>query len=231
MKPLRIRASLAGVVISALAATVMSVGPAQAASAPVPTPYTPFVSNITTVGAELTSGVGLNNSAAGYVAQELVNGVWTDTNTSSTGQIALYPLTPATTYTFAVVALDANGDRSARSGSVTFTTRQLQPAPSCEVDAQVFGQEYILQITVENFTASTVLGNWVVTFTNHQVIGSLSSSQLTMNGDQSTVTPAAWNKTINPGGEVMLVGYGFIPAGTAVPSGFVLDGTTPCTSA
>jgi cellulase/cellobiase CelA1 len=231
MKPLRIRASLAGAVISALAATVMSVGPAQAAPAPVPTPYTPFVSNITTVGAELTSGVGLNNSAAGYVAQELVNGVWTDTDTSSTGQIALYPLTPDTAYTFAVVALDANGNRSPRSGSVTFTTRQTEPAPACEVDAQVFGQEYILQITVENFTAGTVLSNWVVTFTNHQVIGSLSSSQLTMNGDQSTVTPAAWNKTVNPGGEVILAGYGFIPAGTPVPNGFVLDGTTPCTSA
>ena len=44
-------------------------------------------------------------------AQRQINGVWTDLATNNITTIYLRDLTPSTTYTFAIVAFDPNGNR------------------------------------------------------------------------------------------------------------------------
>ncbi|GHJ43085.1 hypothetical protein Cs7R123_04270 [Catellatospora sp. TT07R-123] len=197
-------------------------------------PATPIAYSVSTIAATInTNGSTDNNRVAGYWVQRQVNGVWTDWATNNIGTVYLYNLTPSTTYTVVVVAFDPNGNRSVRSDPVTFTTRAVQPAPTCRSSIISYGTQFNVTVTVENMTASTVLQNWTVTFTlpTAETLGGAFNATVTRAGDQATATPAFYIATINPGGAATF-GFGVTaPAGSPPPSRFVLNGTVPCTTA
>jgi len=200
-------------------------------STPPTTPGTPVAYSVSTVAVTLNFAPSTdNNRVAGYVAQVLVNGVWTDTATNNITTIYLRNLTPNTSYTVAVVAFDPNGNRSPRSNPLTFTTRQLQPQPTCKAQLVTFYQGYLLTVTVENMTASTTLTNWAITFTlpaAHTPSYPFNST-LTRNGDHATLAPAPYIATIAPGGTANVGFSASYPAGSPLPSGFQLGGAIAC---
>lgn len=202
-------------------------------SIPPTKPATPLAYSISTVAATInTNGSTDNNRVAGYWVQRQVNGVWTDWATNNIGTIYLNGLAPSTSYTVVVVAFDPNGNRSPRSDPVTFTTRAIQPAPTCRASIINYGTQFNVSVTIENMTASTVLQNWRMTFTlpvTETIIGSFNAT-ITRTGDQATVTPAFYLATINPGGTASF-GFGVTaPAGSPPPSQFVLNGAIACTT-
>jgi hypothetical protein len=195
-------------------------------------PGTPTVYNISTIAATLNYTAATdNNRVANYVGQILVNGVWTDNSSNNNTTLYLHNLSPATTYTAAVLAVDANGNRGPRSGSVTFTTRALQPLPTCSVQILALGSSYQLNATIENMTASTVLSNWSITFTMAaaQTVNYSFNSTITHTGNTATAVGASYNATVDPGGTTSFGASINQPAGTAVASNFNLTGVGPCT--
>jgi hypothetical protein len=190
-------------------------------------PGTPTVRNVSTVGATINVPFSTdNNRVAGYWVQRQVDGVWTDWATNNITEIYVRDLTPATTYTVVVVAFDPNGNRSARSNPVTFTTLANTSAPTCTATLKFLWGQYMLTASVENRTAATVVGNWSVTFTLPavQTISSSFGATITRSGDQASAA-AAYQPNIGPGGGA---GFGFFasyPADSPLPSGFTLNGT------
>jgi len=204
---------------------------------PVPptTPGTPLVFAISTIAATLSAGFSTDNRRVdAYWAQRQVDGVWTDWATNNITTIYLRDLAPSTTYTVAVVAVDANGNRSPRSNPVTFTTRATEPAPTCRVQLQAYGQQYQANVTIENMTAATIVENWTVTFTfpPGQAILFSFNAITTRDGTVGTMTPQWYAARIGPGG-TMTAGFSASrPAGTPLPSGFTVNasaGAFPCT--
>lgn len=203
-------------------------------SVPPTQPGVPRAFPVNTIAATLTFGFSTdNNRVDAYWAQRQVDGVWTDWATNNITTVYLRNLTPDTTYTVAVVAVDANGNRSPRSAPLTFTTRALQPAPTCRVQLLAFGQQYQANVTIENMTAATVVENWTVTFTfpEGQTIMYSFSATITRNGTVGTATPQSYIARVGPGGTAS---FGFAAnntTGSPLPSGFTLNssaGTFPC---
>jgi hypothetical protein len=191
-------------------------------------PGTPIANPVSTIYATIgTSGSTDNNRVAGYWVQRQVNGVWTDWATNNVTTIYLRDLTPSTTYTVVVVAFDPNGNRSQRSDPLTFTTRAIQPAPTCTVQRQLIGtQQYVLNFSVENMTVATVVSNWTVTFTMpaaHSVLYAFNST-IARTGDAATLTPAWYIAQIGPGATQVFFGANIMkPADSPLASGFILN--------
>jgi chitodextrinase len=203
-------------------------------SVPPTTPGVPRALPVSTIWATLTFGFSTDNRRVdAYWAQRLVDGVWTDFATNNITTVYLRDLAPDTSYTVAVVAVDANGNRSPRSEPLTFTTRALQPAPTCRVQLQDFGQQYLASVTVENMTAATVVEGWTVTFTfpAGQAASYNFGATITRDGTVGTATPQSHLARVAPGGTAS---FGFLasrPAGSPLPSGFALNasaGVLPC---
>jgi chitodextrinase len=195
-------------------------------------PGTPFAYQVSTTAATLNfAGSTDNVRVAGYVAQRQVNGVWTDWASNDITTIYLRDLTPNTSYTVVVVAFDPNGNRSPRSDPLTFTTRATAPAPACRVQRLVFGQAYLLNVTVENMTTATVLENWTFTFTlpAAHTITTIFNVTLARTGDAATATPAIWFNRISPGGSAVFGIGASYPVGSPLPGGFAVTspGTGP----
>jgi chitodextrinase len=206
-------------------------------SVPPTQPGVPRAYPVTTVSATLTFDFSTdNNRVDAYWAQRQVNGVWTDWATNNITTVYLRDLTPDTSYTVVVVAVDANGNRSPRSDPLTFTTRVTQPAPTCRAQLVAYPEQYQAVLSIENMTAATVVENWTVTFTfpAGQTIAYSFSATTTRNGTVGTVTPMSYLARIGPGGTAF---FGFLanrPAGSPLPSGFTLNasaGVFGCTIA
>jgi hypothetical protein len=205
-------------------------------SVPPTTPGVPRAFPVSTIAATITFGFSTdNNRVAGYWVQRQVNGVWTDWATNSVTTVYLNNLTPSTSYTVVVVAFDANGNRSPRSAPHTFTTRATQPAPTCVVQVIAFGQSYLLNFTIENMTATTIVENWTVTFTlpaEHTMLYAFNAT-ITRSGAVATATPQWFLARIGPGGTATFGVNASRPVGSPLPSGFTLNasaGTWPCTT-
>jgi hypothetical protein len=194
-------------------------------------PGRPTAQSIGTVSATLTFTPSAdNNRVAGYTAQRQVDGGWTDVATNNVNPVYLRNLSPGSAYTVAVVAIDANGNVSTRSDPVTFTTRATQPQPTCTVNLLTFGRQYQLTVTIENMTAATVLENWSVRFTMpaaHRTSYSFNTT-LSRDGDQATAAPVAYNTRIGPGSGTTFGIIATYPAGSPLPSGFLLHPATVC---
>jgi chitodextrinase len=199
-------------------------------SVPPTAPGTPFTNFVGTTHVTLHFSPSTDNMrVAGYVAQREIDGVWTDVATNNITTVYVQNLTPDTTYTFAVVAFDPNGNRSPRSAPFTVTTRAITPYPTCRAQLNSFGQSYLVSITIENMTVSP-LENWSVTFhlpTDHTVQYVVMST-LTRAGAQGTLRPTASSARISAGYRTSLSIFGSYPAGSVLPSGFVLNGTIAC---
>ncbi|MBO0871709.1 MAG: fibronectin type III domain-containing protein [Micromonosporaceae bacterium] len=212
-------------------------------TAPVPdavpptAPGTLYPEVISTIRATIDALTGStdNHRVAGYWVQRQIDGVWTDWATNNIPTVYLTDLTPGTAYTVVMVAFDANGNRSQPSPPLTFTTRQLEPAPTCTTTVRPVAGFEQATVVIEDMTASTVVSNWTVTFTMPaaQVLSYTFGATLTRTGDQATATPASYYATINPGGQAQIGFFATEPAGSPLPSGFVLTsgaGTFACTA-
>ncbi|MEN3358495.1 MAG: mannan endo,4-beta-mannosidase, partial [Mycobacteriales bacterium] len=151
------------------------------------------------------------------------------TNTATVGG-----LTPSTTYTFAVYARDAAGNRSARSGTVVVTTPAGAGAVAGVVtykNTNQWGTGFQGDVTIRNNAAAAING-WTLrwTWANGQVITQSWNSKFTQTTADAAVTNEAW--TANIGGNGGTVSFGFIAnwSGTnTAPTAFTLNNTT-CTA-
>jgi hypothetical protein len=188
-------------------------------------PATPTANPIGTNYATINTGGSTDNDrVAGYVVQRQVNGVWTDWSSTLLEPTYAYvqPLTPGTTYTAVVVAVDPSGNRSPRSDPVTFITT-AKPAPTCAVTRQTISpQNFILTFSVENMTAAVVITNWTATFTMPaaQTVFNTIGDRLSRDGDAATLRPADNAAPIGPGMTAFFGFYASRPANSPLPSGF-----------
>lgn len=230
----------AAVVLGALAllGAVSGVAHADTDTVPPTKPATPTANPIGTNYATINTGGSTDNDrVAGYVVQRQVNGVWTDWSATLLEPTYAYvqPLTPGTTYTAVVVAVDPSGNRSPRSDPVTFTT-SAKPAPTCAVTRQTISpQNFILTFSVENMTASVVITNWTATFTMPaaQTVFNTISDRLSRTGDTATLRPADNAAPIGPGMTAFFGFYASRPPDSPLPSGFTFtsaaSGPLSCT--
>jgi hypothetical protein len=195
-----------------------------------------YVSNVGTISATV---VVLNHSTdnhrvAGYVVQRQIDGGWTDIATNDINSIYPRNLTPDTSYTIAVVAFDANGNRSPRSAPLTFATAKPEPYPMCKVQFSSWGEYLNVSVAIRNFTLDTVLTDWRLTFTlpPAYTVDTAFSMTVSRSGDQATGTPVSWNTRILPGGGTTVGFNAHRQGNTPLPTGFALSGANlspvPC---
>jgi hypothetical protein len=202
-------------------------------SVPPSQPGTPTFSSITTTSAEIFWGQSTDNvQVTGYYLQQLVNGTWTTIRTvSASGNYQyLSGLSPASSYTYAAIAFDARGNMSQRSNPATLTTLALTQKPSCKVQLQVYWTGFTATATIVNSTAAAISG-WTFGFSLSPAatVSNVFGGVLTRTGGSGTITPASYNGTVGPGGQLY---FGFIGSASppAPPSGFTFNGL-PCTAA
>jgi mannan endo-1,4-beta-mannosidase len=149
--------------------------------------------------------------------------------TSTTGASAtLTGFASATSYTLAVYARDAAGNRSPRSGTVTVTTSSGGSSASCGVGYKVTNQwpsGFQGEIVIRN-TGTSAINGWTLcrTFPDGQRISNLWGGTATQSGSEVTVTSVSYTAAISTGGSVTL---GFTASrGTTNPSptAFTLNG-------
>jgi hypothetical protein len=217
--------------LAVLGAVTVSAGTALAVTDTIaPTkPATPTASPINYTTATIhTGGSTDNDRIASYLLQRQVNGVWTDWNSTLIELTYAYaqPLTPGTTYTLVVVALDPSGNRSPRSDPLTFTTPAAS-APTCRVMRNVTSpQTVFLTFFIDNMTANPVT-NWTSTFSlpAAYTLTYTFNAVLSRSGDAATFRALPNTAQVNPGSFVY---FGFSanrPLNAPLPSGFTV--TTP----
>jgi len=202
-------------------------------SVPPSKPPKPDFSSISTTAMNVSWGQATDNvQVTGYYLQQLVGGAWTTIRTVdaySTFQ-TVWGLSPATTYTFAVIAFDARGNVSPRSDPGSATTLATTPYPSCTVQLTSFNNGFSVYVTIAN-TTTAALNNWTVAFTlpASVSVSSIFGGYLNRTATGGTITPASYNTTIGPGGGAF-VGFSGYANPITPPSGFTLNGS-PCTGA
>lgn len=140
-------------------------------------------------------------------------------------------LTPGTTYTFAVRAVDDAGNVSALSESLTLTTPP-EVAPACSVRYRVTNQwpgGYQVEVVITN-SGSAVIDGWTLSWTlpADQGLSAIWGAQLVGVVDGViTVRSVGYTSRIPVGTSVSFGMTGTGPAGSTTPSDFVLNGT-PC---
>ncbi|MFI2430531.1 cellulase family glycosylhydrolase [Streptomyces sp. NPDC018693] len=197
-------------------------------------PGTPAASAVTAGSATLTWGAASDNvGVTGYDVVR-VDGTSETRVAAATGTTATVTgLSPATSYTFAVYARDAAGNRSPRSATVTVTTESGPPAGSCAVGYRAVGEwpgGFQGEIVVHN-TGTAAVDGWTLAFTyaDGQTVSTMWGGTATQSGGAVSVTPASYTRTIAPGGSVTV---GFIAskgATNTAPATFTLNGST-CTT-
>ena len=196
-------------------------------------PGVPTFSSVTTTMANVFWPQTTDNvQVTGYYLQQLVGGVWTTVRTVTAGGNfqGVTGLSPATSYTFGVIAFDARGNNSARSDPGTFTTLATTAQPSCVAQIQNYNNvAFEATVTIVNTTAAP-LSPWSVQFNlpaNASTNGSF-NGVLTRTGSVGTITAASYDAVIGQGGTLYL-GFGGSDTPFAPPSGFAVNGAA-CTA-
>jgi mannan endo-1,4-beta-mannosidase len=138
-------------------------------------------------------------------------------------------LTPSTRYEVRVAAMDAAGNTSAYSASLTVTTPAV--AGGCRVSYTVVAQwsgGYQVAVTISCDPTAPVVGwqLWWAMPAGHTVVQAWNAGFATA-GTGVTATNQPWNATIEAGGSVS---FGFTVAATGapgIPTAFTLNGV-PC---
>ncbi|MGC9495868.1 cellulase family glycosylhydrolase [Streptomyces sp. WG7] len=201
------------------------------------TPGTPTASAVTdtsvTLGwAAATDDVGV----AGYDVVRIGDGGETEVAASTTSTATVTGLTAGTTYTFAVYARDAAGNRSARSATVDVTTDEGggTPGAGCSVGYRVVGEwpgGFQGEIAVRN-TGTAPVSPWTLAFAfaDGQTITNMWGGTPTQDAGAVSVAPAPYTASIPAGGTVTL-GFTAQKGGTnTAPAAFSLNGTACVTT-
>ncbi|HEX6344182.1 cellulase family glycosylhydrolase [Umezawaea sp.] len=199
---------------------------------PPTTPGTPSASGVTSSGAALswtasTDAVGVT----GYDVVRVSGSTESALASTASASATLTGLTASTAYTVAVYARDAAGNRSARSGTATFTT-QAGGTGACAVSYKVASQwqgGFGADVTIRN-TGTAAVNGWTLrwTFANGQTVTQMWNATAGQSGTQVSAVNVPYNAAIAAGGSV---GFGFNASWTgtnAVPTAFTLNGAA-CT--
>ncbi|MGW5771964.1 cellulase family glycosylhydrolase [Streptomyces longwoodensis] len=223
-----------GIKATAKEASVFSDGGNNGGDTTAPTvPGTPTVSDTTASSIRLSWPAATDDTGVtGYDVVRVSGSTETVVATSATTGATVTGLSANTTYTFAVYARDAAGNRSPRSATVTAATRPGGTTGPCSVSYRLsdWGSSFNADVTVRNTSAQAVDG-WTLDFSfpAAQRINSVWNARATQSGSLVHVTNESWTKTIPAAGSVS---FGFnassTPGTNGVPASFVLNGTT-CT--
>ncbi|WP_406473833.1 cellulase family glycosylhydrolase [Streptomyces sp. NBC_01615] len=222
-----------GIAQTAKEATVYSGGSSGDTQAPT-TPGTPTASSVTATSATLTWTAATDDvGVTGYDIVRVSGSSETKIATSTTNTVTVPGLTADTTYTFAVYAHDAAGNRSARSATVNVTTGST-PSGSCSVGYRIAGEwpgGFQGEINIGN-TGTTAISGWKLAFTfaDGQTVTNMWGGTPTQSGGTVSVSPASYTSTIPAGGSVTV---GFIAgkgSTNTAPTTFTLSGATCATA-
>lgn len=207
------------------------------------------VTDATTTTATLSWTASTDNvGVARYQVHQIVGApmdppvVATSTTTSTT----LTGLSPGSSMPFSVTAVDAAGNVSPHSATVTVTTapRPTDPPPttppptdpppgaSCQVSYSTneWGSGFTGTISVKN-TGTAALSGWTLGFTfpdGGQRVTQGWSAVWTQSGTSVTASNAAWNGSLAPGASIGIGFNGTYTATNPTPTAFTLNGS-PCT--
>jgi glucuronoarabinoxylan endo-1,4-beta-xylanase len=207
---------------------VIDVAPSTGDTEPPTTPGAPTASGVTATSVTLSWAASTDNGGvAGYDVVRVSGGTETRAAGSATNRATVTGLTAGTSYSFAVYARDAAGNRSARSAAVSVTTADT-PSGSCGVGYRVVGDwdsAFQGEIVIHN-TGTAALTGWTLafTFTAGQTISQMWGGTPAQNGDAVSVTPAEWARTIPAGGSVTVGFIGSRGSTNPAPTGFTLNG-------
>ena len=167
-------------------------------------PGTPTASGVTSTSVTLTWDAATDDAGVtGYDVVRLQGTAETPAASVTTTSATITGLSPDTSYTFAVYARDAAGNRSPRSGTVTVTTTGGGTGSGCTVTPSTQSQwdtGYVIQATVAN-TGTSPRTSWTVTFTlpaGHTITGSW-NAEVSVSGDTVTARNAPHNGTLGVG--------------------------------
>ena len=218
-----------GIAATSKEATVYASGGGD--TTPPTAPGTPTASEVTSSSAKLAWGAASDGTGVtGYDVVRVGDGTESPV-TSTTGTSATVTgLAPATSYTFAVYARDAAGNRSPRSGTVTVTTSPGGTPATCGVAYRVTNEwpgGFQGEIVLRN-TGSSAINGWTLrwTFPDSQRISNLWGGTATQSGSDVSVAAASYTATIAPAGSVTL-GFTATKGSTNPnPAAFTLNGST-----
>ncbi|GAA2529512.1 MULTISPECIES: cellulase family glycosylhydrolase [Streptomyces] len=219
-----------GIAATAEEAEIYSSGSGGDTTAPT-APGTPAASAVTSSSATLTWGAATDaNGVTGYDVVRISGGEETVVTTATGTSATVTGLAPATSYTFAVYARDAAGNRSQRSATVTVTTSSGGTTGSCEVGYRVTGEwpgGFQGEVTVRNTGGSAVNG-WTLrwTFPGDQRITHLWGGTPAQSGSEVSVTAASYTATIPASGSVTLGFTASRSGANPSPTAFSLNGAT-----
>ncbi|MGC5030740.1 glycoside hydrolase family 9 protein [Micromonospora sp. DT229] len=190
------------------------------------------VSGITTPGATLTWTPSTDNvGVTGYrIYRTSLGAELVATVTGTTYQVT--GLNPQTAYYFHVVAIDAAGNASPPSETVTVTTSAPLPTSPCRITwgTNDWGTGFTANITIAN-TGTTAINAWTLAFTfphSGQRVGQSWSATFQQTGTSVTATNLSYNGTIAPGASTSIGFNGTHTGSNPKPTSFTLNGN-PCT--
>lgn len=216
-----------GIAATAKEAAIYSSGGGD--TTPPTAPGTPAASGVTASSATLKWSAATDaTGVTGYDVVRVSGGSETIATSTTTTTATLTGLSPATSYTFAVYARDAAGNRSPRSATVTFTTSSGGSSSSCGVGYRVTSSwpgGFQGEITLRN-TGTSAINGWTLrwTFPNSQRITNLWGGTATQSGSEVSVAAAPYTATIPAAGSVTL---GFTASRATTnpsPTAFTLNG-------
>jgi hypothetical protein len=211
------------------------VGPSPAQAATIAAPGAPTISHLTAISALASWTPSSSPQATMYILLTQVNGGWTAVGVSGFRPDTLtsmnVKLQPATTYTYAVIAEDDNGNQSPRSPSTTFTTPPRDTALTCQVNFYgivLSSGFFYANVWLANTSTFIVSNGWTMTFSfpgdQHITPSTVFGAVITQTGPNVTVTNNPWNVFIDAFGQT---GFGFQGTftGTFVePNAFTVNG-------
>ncbi|GAA4311481.1 cellulase family glycosylhydrolase [Streptomyces venetus] len=216
-----------GIAATSKEATVYSSGGGDTTA---PTaPGAPTASGVTSSSVSLKWAASTDaTGVTGYDVVRVSGGTETAVTSTTTTTATLTGLSPATSYTFAVYARDAAGNRSPRSATVTVTTSSGGSTSTCGVGYRVTSSwpgGFQGEIVLRN-TGTSAINGWTLrwTFPDSQRITNLWGGTATQSGSEVSVTSAPYTATIPAAGSVTL---GFTAGRAATnpsPTAFTLNG-------
>ncbi|MER6012142.1 cellulase family glycosylhydrolase [Streptomyces bluensis] len=218
-----------GIAATSKEATVYSSGGGD--TTPPTAPGTPTASAVTSSSVRLTWTAATDAAGVtGYDVVRVSGGNETAATSTATTSATVTGLTPSTSYTFAVYARDAAGNRSPRSGTVTVTTASGGSSASCGVGYRVTNEwsgGFQGEIVIRN-SGSTAIDGWTLrwTFPDSQRITNLWGGTVTQSGAEVSVASASYTATIPAAGSVTLGFTATRSTANPSPGAFTLNGST-----
>nr|AAW62376.2 endoglucanase CBP105 [Cellulomonas flavigena] len=194
-------------------------------------PGTPAATAVTTTGALLTwaASTDAGSGVAKYEVLRVSGTTSTLVGSPTTPSFTLTGLTPDTSYSYAVRAVDAAGNTSAASTAVTFRTLEETTTPpgTCKVTytPNSWNTGFTASIKVANTGTSPLTWSLAFDLTAGQKLSSGWSATWAQSGTTVTATGQSWNATLAPGASTEIGFQGTHNGQNPSPTTFTVNGT------